>query len=108
MLLLLALGIPLALLISPAFRRAAEKILPLPLLGTAPLFLLNQLMSGWARDSYKPFYRYKIIRFPQALQEVKEANFELLCLCLAIIALIELTRRLKNRSLISGTEPPAG
>ncbi len=64
-------------------------------------------MAGWAQESYRPWYRYKIIRFPQALQEIKEANFELLCLCLAIIALIELTSRLRNRSVTSGTEPPA-
>jgi hypothetical protein len=103
-LIVLAAGLPLAWLALPPLRRAAARILPAQLLGLAPLFLLNQGLAMYASDNFKRWYRYKIVRFPQAVQEIKESNFELLCLFLALIALWELGRRLR-RSPIK-TSPP--
>lgn len=101
----LAVTLPVALLASPALRRFSAERFPLHVLGVGPLFILNQLLSMVARGQYRPWYRYKIVRLPQAIQEIKESNFEVLCAVLALIALWELGGYLKRRRVSIQTDP---
>ncbi len=94
----LAAGLPLAWLALPGLRRALHGQFPAVLLGMGPLFLINQALVTYASDHYKPWYRYKILRFPQAVQAIKESNFEVLCAIMALIAVWELSQFLKRRS----------
>lgn len=104
--LVLALGLPAAWLAFPALRQAVRGHFPAALLAVGPFFLLNQAFAMLAADQFKRWYRYKVVRFPQALQEIKESNFELLCAVLALIAVIELGFYLKRR--LTAPPPPRG
>lgn len=93
----LSAGLPTAWLILPGLRSASRGRFPAALLGMGPLLVLNQALAMYARENFKPWYRYRIVRFPQAIQEIKESNLEVLCAILAIVAVWELGRYLKNR-----------
>lgn len=101
-----AVAAPIAWLALPSLRRAVRGSFPAALLGMAPFFLMNQAMSMFAVDQFKRWYRYREVRFPQALQEIKESNFEILCFFLALIAVFELGGYLRDR--VTTTPQPQG
>ncbi len=106
-LLLVALSalLPVAWLSLSGLRHAAHGRFPAALLGMGPLFVLNQALAMYAKENFKPWYRYKIVRFPQAIQEIKESNLEVLCAILAVVALWELGRHLRRRGLLQKDHP---
>ena len=85
-----AVAIPFVSLVWKRFKLFAETFTPVVYWGIGVLFLLNQLFAWLGARMYASVYSYQPILFPQALQEVKESNYELLFVFLALLVLRDL------------------
>ncbi len=85
-----AVIIPLAALVSKRLKQFAEKFTPVVYWGIGLLFLFNYFLPKLAKPIYVSAYHYQIISFTQAVQEVKESNYELLFVFLSLIVLWDL------------------
>jgi hypothetical protein len=85
-----AVAIPLLSRIWKRFRVFAEKLTPIVYWGIGVLFLLNQLLAQLATRMYASVYSYQPILFPQAVQEIKESNYEFLFVFLSLLVLWDL------------------
>jgi hypothetical protein len=89
--------IPVAASRFSSFGRFVNRLMPVPHWGFGLLFLANFALAKLAKVLFVSSYRGETIAFVQAVQEVKESNYELLCLFVAgYIAFITLkpTRRI--------------
>lgn len=84
-----AVFIPLASLFG-RFRRFAEKWTPIAPWGIGALFLLNYALAGLSKIVFQGVYAYPLISLTQAVQEVKESNYELLFIPLSVYVIQEL------------------
>ncbi|HLO34066.1 MAG TPA: hypothetical protein VK249_33280 [Anaerolineales bacterium] len=93
-----AVVIPFASLASKPFKQFAEKFTPVVYWGIGLLFLLNYLGAKIGKIIYVSAYNYQTIPFPQAVQEVKESNYELMFVFLSLIVLWDLNSLIRERS----------
>ena len=91
-----AIIIPLLSALSAGFRRFAEKWMPITYWGIGALFLFNYACAGISKIAFKSAYDFPDVPFVQALQEVKESNYELLFVFLAWFVLWELYRLIEK------------
>jgi hypothetical protein len=65
------------------------------------LFLFNYLGAKLGKLIYLSAYHYQTIPFRQAVQEVKESNYELLFVFLSLIVLWDLNALIREKSKIA-------
>ena len=85
-----AVAIPFASLIWKRFKLFAETFTPIVYWGIGVLFLLNYLLAQLGNLIFRSVYNYQTILFPQALQEIKESNYQLLFVFLSLLVLWDL------------------
>lgn len=85
-----AVAIPFVSLVWKRFKLFVEKFVPVVYWGIGVLFLLNHLLAEIGKLIFVSVYNYQTIRFSQAIQEVKESNYELLFLFLSLLVLWDL------------------
>jgi hypothetical protein len=93
-----AVVIPFASLASKGFRQFAVQFTPVVYWGIGALFLFNYLGAKLAKLLFDSAYHYQTMPFRQAVQEIKESNYELLFVFLSLIVLWDLNTRLRERS----------
>ena len=93
-----AVAIPFAGLAWKRFREVAEKFTPIVYWGIGVLFLLNYLFAQLVNRIYLSAYDYQTILFPQAVQEIKESNYQLLFVFLSLLVLWDLNFRVFPKS----------
>ncbi|MCB0103938.1 MAG: hypothetical protein KDD74_17955 [Anaerolineales bacterium] len=81
---ILAFAVPIAALLSKEIKRFVERFVVVPYLGIGLIFLFNYLMAKAAFVVFQPNYTFDFLPFAQAVQEVKESNYELLFVLYAI------------------------
>jgi hypothetical protein len=89
-----AVAIPFVSLVWKRFKLFAEKFTPIVYWGIGVLFLLNYLLAQLGNLIFLSVYDYQTILFPQAVQEVKESNYELLFVFLSLLVLWDLNFRI--------------
>src|ERR1043165_1367789 len=92
-----AVVIPLAALVSKQFKQFAEKFTPIVYWGIGLLFLFNYFLPKLAKPIFASAYHYQVITFTQAVQEVKESNYELLFVFLSLIVLWDLNTLINKK-----------
>ena len=85
-----AVTIPFVSLVWKRFRLFAETLTPIVYWGMGVLFLLNDLLATLANLMFLPVYQHQTILFSQAVQEVRESNYELLFVFLSLLVLRDL------------------
>lgn len=85
-----AVAIPFVSLVWKRFQLFAETLTPIVHWGIGVLFLINYLLAKVANLIFLSVYHNPTILFPQALQEVKESNYELLFVFLSLLVLWDL------------------
>jgi hypothetical protein len=103
-----AVALPAVSLLSHPFKRFAETLTPIVYWGIGVLFVVNYLFAKFAKDIYIKAYTYQVIPFPQAVQEVKESNYELLFVFLSLIVLWDLNRMVAASRQTRGSVPDSG
>ncbi len=93
-----AVVIPVASLVWKRFKLFAERFTPIVYWGIGALFLLNYLLAQLGNRIYLSVYDYQTILFPQAVQEVKESNYQLLFVFLSLLVLWDLNFRVFPKS----------
>ena len=93
-----AVAIPLLSLVWKRFKGFAETFMPIVYWGIGVLFLLNYLLAQLVNRIYLSAYDYQTILFPQAVQEVKESNYQLLFVFLSLLVLWDLNSRVFPKS----------
>lgn len=93
-----AVLIPAASLSWKGFRRFAGKLTPIIYWGIGLLLLLNYMGAKLAKLVYVSAYTYRLIPFVQAVQEIKESNYELVFVFLSLSVLWDLNRLIGERS----------
>ena len=81
---------PALALLSPAFKRLASKFIPIVYWGMSLLFLYNYLWAKLAKVLFKTAYTFDKISLTQAIQEVKESNYAVIFILVALVAIWEL------------------
>jgi hypothetical protein len=93
-----AVAIPFLSLVWKRFKGFAETFTPIVPWGIGALFLLNHLMAQLGNRIFLSAYDYQTMLFPQALQEVKESNYQLLFVFLSLLVLWDLNSRVFPKS----------
>lgn len=93
-----AVAIPFASLVWKRFKQVAEEFTPIVTWGIGALFLLNYLLAQLANRIYLSAYNHQTILFTEALQEVKESNYQLLFVFLSLLVLWDLNLRVFPKS----------
>ena len=93
-----AVILPALSLLSEKFKEFASRWTPVPHWGLGALFLFNYAWAGLSKIIYVSSYTYQEISFVQAVQEVKESNYELLFIPLAIFLLWDVKRRVRENA----------
>ena len=93
-----AVAIPLVSLVWKRFKGFAERFMPIVYWGIGILFLFNHVLAQLVNRIYLSTYDYQTILFPQALQEVKESNYQLLFVFLSLLVLWDLNFRVFPKS----------
>jgi hypothetical protein len=94
-----AVAIPALGLLSRPFKNWVEKLTPVAHWGLGALFLINYFLAKAVKPFFGTSYSYSVITFPQAVQEVKESNYELLFAVLSLMLLWQLLHALQGSNL---------
>lgn len=84
--------VPAIALLSPSFRRLAGKFMPIVFWGMSALFLYNYLWAKLAKLFFKTVYTYDKLTLTQSVQEVKESNYAVIFILVALYAIWDLNR----------------
>ena len=93
-----AVLLPALSLASKSFREFIEKLTPIVHWDIGLLFIFNYLAAQLAKPIFHSFYSYKTITFTQAVQEVKESNYEVLFIFLSLAVLWDLHRLIQDKA----------
>jgi len=93
-----AVLIPFGSFVWKPFREFAVKFTPIVYWGIGALFLFNYLGAKIAKLVYANAYTFQTIRFGQAVQEIKESNYELMFVFLSLFVLWDLNRLINEKS----------
>lgn len=85
-----AVLVPVGSLLSDRFRKIVSKWIPVIHWGIGALFLLNYAMARLAKIIFNSAYTSNLVPFVQAVQEIKESNYELLFVFLSLYVLWDL------------------
>ncbi len=82
-----------------SLKRRLETWTPIPHLSLGALFLINYGLAQIAKPLFASLYTFPTVPFAQAVQEVKESNYELLFILVAVYLLREVRKpRSANRA----------
>ena len=87
-----AVLLPAVAFVWKRFKQFAEQLTPLVRWGIGFLFVINYLMAKVAKLVFVSYYTYKPLSFVQAVQEIKESNYEFLFIFLALFVLWDLNQ----------------
>ena len=90
--------LPAVCFIWKRFDQFAEQLTPIVHWVIGSLFVINYLMAKIAKAIFASTYTYKPLSFVQAVQEVKESNYEFLFIFLALFVLWDLNRLISEKS----------
>ncbi|HKG55441.1 MAG TPA: hypothetical protein VKB04_14355 [Anaerolineales bacterium] len=93
-----AVLIPFGSFVWKRFGEFAEKFTPIVYWGIGSLFLFNYLGAKIAKSIYVRAYTFQTIKFGQAVQEIKESNYELMFVFLSLFVLWDLNRLISEKS----------
>jgi hypothetical protein len=82
--------LPLAAMFFKSFERFAAKFVPIVPLAVGLLFVFNYLWAKVAKMIYVSTYNFDFIPFRQAVQEVKEGNYAVLFVLVAMFIFLEM------------------
>ncbi|RJP51489.1 MAG: hypothetical protein C4557_07890 [Anaerolineaceae bacterium] len=85
-----AVIVPAVSLVFGWFRNLASKWMPIVHWGVGLLFLFNYAMAKAAKTLFASSYSFDLVPFVQAVQEVKESNYEFLFIFLSLFILADL------------------
>lgn len=91
-----AVILPAAALLFKRFKEFAARFTPIVYWAIGLLFLINYFFAKLAKSIFVHAYTWQVITFPQAVQEVKESNYELMFVFLSLLVLWELNRNLSR------------
>ena len=91
---------PAIALLSPAFKRFAGKFIPIVYWGISFLFLYNYLWAKLAKTFFRTAYTFDKISLAQSIQEVKESNYAVIFILVALFAIWDLNKS-KDGSSVS-------
>lgn len=91
--------VPVIALLSGAFKRFASQFIPIVHWGMSILFLYNYLWAKLAKVFFKAAYTFDKISLTQAIQEVKESNYAVIFILVALFAIWDLSRLKEKNSL---------
>ena len=83
------------------FKQFAEQLTPIVHWIIGSLFVLNYIMAKIAKMLFASSYTFKTISFVQAVQEIKESNYEFLFVFLSFFVLWELNQRIVEKSPVN-------
>ena len=83
---------PAIALLIPAFKRFAGKFIPIVYWGMGVLFLYNYLWAKLAKIFFKTAYTFDKISLVQAIQEIKESNYAVIFILVALYAIWDLNK----------------
>ena len=83
------------------FKQFAEQLTPIVHWIIGSLFVINYLMAKIAKMLFASAYTFKTISFVQAVQEIKESNYEFLFIFLALFVLWDLNQLIGERTDVS-------
>lgn len=86
--------LPFGSLISKRFRDFISFYLPIMFWGLGILFIIDYIGAKLAAFLYLAVYNYNVISFPQAVQEIKESNYEFLFVFVALWAFYDLNQQM--------------
>jgi hypothetical protein len=89
---LFAVLIPAVAFVIPSFRRFAGQFIPIVHWGIGGLFLYNYMWAKLAKITFDLTYTFDRISFVQAVQEIKESNYAIIFILVALDALWDLDR----------------
>jgi hypothetical protein len=96
-----AVLVPLGSLLFDWFRKLASKWMPIVHLGIGALFLANYVLAGLSKIIFAGSYSFEPVPFIQAVQEIKESNYEFLFVFLALFVLWDLIRTKNHLQAVS-------
>lgn len=91
------IAIPLGTLASKRLKELAEKWLPIGDLAIGALFVFNYALAGLSKVLFLSVYTYPAVPFVQAVQEVKESNYEFLFILLVLPFLWEVQAKIREQ-----------
>lgn len=94
-----AILIPAISLLWGRFKQFAEKLVPVVYWGIGALFAVNYVFAQIAKPVFKLGYAYQLIPYAQAVQEVKESNYEFLFIFLSLYVLWDLNNSIREETL---------
>lgn len=92
-------ALPLAAAIIKPFGRFAAKFIPIVSWTIGLLFVFNYLWAKVAKIIYVSTYKFDLIPFRQAVQEIKEGNYAVLFVLVAAYVFVEIYSLPQNRSI---------
>jgi hypothetical protein len=84
--------VPGIALFVPAFKRFAGRFMPIVFWGMSALFLYNYLWAKLAKVFFKTVYTFDKLTLTQSVQEVKESNYAVIFILVALYAIWDLNR----------------
>ncbi len=98
--------IPAIALLVPSFRRFAGKFIPIVYWGIGLLFLYNYLWAKAAKLIYKASYTFDKLSLTQATQEIKESNYAIIFILVALFAIWDLNKSKDASTALSKSGAP--
>lgn len=85
-------AVPGACLLWKPVNHLAHRYIPVVHWSLGALFLFNYLWAKVAKTLFKSFYSYELIAFRQAVQEIKESNYAVLFVAVALSLVLSVRR----------------
>lgn len=85
--------VPALALFLPPFRKFAGKYIPIVYWGMSALFLYNYLWAKLAKALFKTVYTFDKLTLTQSVQEVKESNYAVIFILVALYCIWELRKQ---------------
>ncbi|GAB4399852.1 MAG: hypothetical protein OHK003_24770 [Anaerolineales bacterium] len=95
-----AVLIPFTSLLWKGFEKFAGKFMPIVHWGIGLLFLFNYLSAQVAERLYASVYNFSAIPFIQAVQEIKESNYEFLYIFVALYVLWDFVSAVNEKPIV--------
>ncbi|MDO8755517.1 MAG: hypothetical protein Q7J80_16600, partial [Anaerolineales bacterium] len=93
-----AILIPAASLLWGRFKQFAERLSPIAYWGIGSLFAVNYIFAQIAMPVFKSGYTYPLMPYVQAVQEVKESNYEFLFIFLSLNVLWDINKLITHHT----------
>lgn len=93
-----AVLIPAGSLAWKPFRRFAESIIPIVSWDIGLLFLINYAGAKLAEPIFASAYTFQLLPYVQAVQEIKESNYELMFIFLSLAILRDLNSQIAEKT----------